>query len=340
MAFLFGESFKGVTYDTLGTKWTSATSIASGAISTSYGRGGDYGIRMRGYYEELAKTVVPSTTTSGVVGFSIRKITAGGSGQFLWLGQDNDQQMRLYFHTDGTISVQRYNGTVLGYTDPLADSTWYHLMWTWSIADSGGTTYLYVNEDPQVSISSGDTRGWTGGNTWNRLIWGSSSTFDLCGIYILDTADPPPKTAIGDRRVQWLSPTGDSAVYDQWALSTGSDTYALLDDLDPDTDGTDFVSSSSVGSTVLVTLENLAAGTTVVDGVQLVGSLTKTDAGSRAVTGAVYTSSTLYTHASPVSPSFGSYGSGLWTWSQNPATSTAWSTSDVNGLEIGCKVTT
>lgn len=83
---------------------------------------------------------------------------------------------------------------------------------------------------------------------------------------------------IGERRVETIFPSADTADED-WALSTGSDSYALIDDVSPN-DDTDYLSSGTTTDKTIVDLGNLAATTGSVLAVAVYARAKKTDAGS------------------------------------------------------------
>jgi len=343
MALLFMDGFDhyGSATDLL-TNWTSKSSGGL-TLGGSYARSGAQGLFCNGT-GYVTKTLSPSTTASGVAGMALRR--SGPMYTFFRVENGDGSQLLLTFNGSYQIELRRggVSPTLLA-TSTLAlnDATWYYIECKWTIANSGGTVEVRVNGDTWITYT-GDTQQQSAA-TWNLIFMGSLVSNNDCSlddVYILDqtaeSAGPANNTFLGPVKVVYLTPTSDGT-YTEWACSTGSTTYTLVDDSDPDTDATDYVASSTVGSTVTCGLGDLPTGVTTVYGVQLLASLSRSDAGARSVTGALYTSATLYTNASPVTPSDTSYTYGRWVYAANPATSSTWATSAVDGLEVGVKVT-
>lgn len=340
MGCLHLESWDGINGDAILAKYTTSSGVTDADISTSFGASGTKGINL--YSESVGLTVAPSTAASGVMGIRFRVVipTAGTVFQ-LFNATDGASAYVLGVGINGSMQVYVDSWITTAYATSvtaLQTNTWYFLEFKWTIANSGGNVTVVLNGTDEIINYTGDTQRGTA--AWDKVVLNPGASIDFDDWYLLDQSATAPNDFLGDRRVQFLTPDGDGA-YTQWIRNSGSASYyTYIDDADPDTDRTDYLSSSTVGSTVTVTLSNLAAGTIDVDAVQLLAALDKSDAGSREVTGALYIGSTLYTNSSPVAPSNGTVTYGRWLYNTSPATATTWTTTEVNGLAAGVKVTT
>jgi hypothetical protein len=138
-------------------------------------------------------------------------------------------------------------------------------------------------------------------------------------------------------RVVTLYPNGNGN-YSQFVGSDGNSTnnFQLVDEAQAN-DNTDYVERDVVGDKDSYAFENLPSTPDAIKGVQICTIANKQDAGSR--TGRMFfrISGTDYESAD-FTPAEASYTAFTHLADVSPATSSAWTESEVNGMEAGIKV--
>ncbi len=154
----------------------------------------------------------------------------------------------------------------------------------------------------------------------------------LDDIYICNDQGSVNNTFLGDVRVQALLPNGAGSST-QWAPLSGAN-YTNVNTVPPNV--ATYVSDSTPADRDTYALEDCAAGTGTIYGVQSVLAALKSDAGSASVKAAYKSGGTVYYDA-PVS--LGTSVIGYTALRENdPATSAAWTVAAVNALEFGAEV--
>lgn len=85
---------------------------------------------------------------------------------------------------------------------------------------------------------------------------------------------------IGELQAMWEVPNEDTAETD-WVASTGTDEYAMIDEVDPD--DADYIYSDTAGDLSEFALTDLPEEITYIRGLDIVGRMSKADAGSAMV---------------------------------------------------------
>lgn len=115
---------------------------------------------------------------------------------------------------------------------------------------------------------------------------------------------------------------------------TGGANYANVADI-PDSTAT-YNSSATVGAKDLYTMADLPAGVTTIHGAQANNHAWKTDAGSKNLKNAIKSgATTAYGSSIALSASMTANSD---VFETDPNTSTAWTVSGVNGVEVGAEV--
>ncbi len=222
----------------------------------------------------------------------------------------------------------------------LRFNTWYHIEWYQVIANSISTNGCVVRVDGEVwaSADSGDCQ-----NTGNAYADGiltnaaSQTQYLLDDWYVFHDSVTTTPTFSGDLRVVQLSPTGDGN-YSDFDGSDGNSTnnYQLVDDTTVCDDDSTYVQSDVVSDKDSYSLSNLAVTPDTIVGVAINSIVKKDDAGSR--TGRLFfrIGGTDY-EGSDFAPTT-SYLNQMHLAEVSPDTSTAWTESEVNGMEAGIKV--
>jgi hypothetical protein len=202
---------------------------------------------------------------------------------------------RNYFTLNGE------NATLVAQSDPLiVASAWNHIEVQVYIHDTDGWVRVAVNGVHRFEATGLDTKH----DSTNivsvaqnvSITGGSGLTFFADSIYYYDftgdssvdtdfcpTVDGAGKatTYIGELQVLYLPINGDTAEED-WVPSTGSDGYAMVDEVDPNDD--DYVYSTAAGDLSEFDITDLPEEITYVRGVQLLGRMSKGDSGAAMIT--------------------------------------------------------
>jgi hypothetical protein len=276
------------------------------------------------------------------LGMAVYIDTSSGSNDctLIQLKEDGTSHIELWIDRNLKLRVNR-NGTQVGSvsTNAMPFQTWFYLEWYIVCTDSlsNGHCTVKINGTTELNITSGDTRNggsgtpnWVyigGGNFWNVYI-------DDLVMTSMDTTTTP--TFLGDRRVVTLYPSGDGN-HSQFVGSDGNSTNnSLLVDEASDINLTDYVESATAGNRDSYAMDNVSPAPATVHAVQVCVTGAKPDAGIRTgksfvrISGTNYDSSTFYPSSSPRTH----YN----LMETSPATASAWTSTELNGLEAGVKV--
>ena len=313
-------------------KWTSYTG-GSSSTDTRFSAGRSWFIQSNG--DNL--TIALSASSQIFMGFAVKFGTNPSSAStFMQIKGDTGTTTHLLlgFPTGSSIELYRNStSTILAsasLTNPLTWGTYIEVSAT--IADAGGTCVVKVNGTTVINFS-GDTKNAGTSTNIDTITFGKFSGFTptlyIDDLYICNsTGAAPYNTFLGDVRVHTLvaDAAGSST---QFTPSSGAN-YTTVDELPYS--ATDYVSGTA-GQTDLYSTSNLPGGLGVIYGVQTNAIVKKTDAGTISARPVIRSGGTNYTGTSV------SIGTNDQTVSKvdqvNPATSTAWTTGDVNNAEIG-----
>lgn len=206
----------------------------------------------------LALGVAISTTATSTTIPILLVVDSGGTTHF---------QIRI---SAGELLLLGPAGTTVASTSGLGllSNVWYYIEFKCTIADSGGTVTVRVNESTVISFT-GDTRNAGSGNiakVQHRSVSGVSTFYDDC--YVCDLTDAtatqgsPFNDFLGDCAVAQILPSGngDSS---GWTGSDGNstDNYLLVDETDAT--ATDYVGASTSGLTDLYAMSDVASTSAV-----------------------------------------------------------------------------
>lgn len=254
---------------------------------------------------------------------------------------DNGTQgMNVLLNSTGTLSVRR-GTTVLATTAAIMSvDVWHYIEFKVTVHDTTGAYELKVNGVSQLSATSVDTKAGATNNYANRVrFYGVSGVLAGRGHwyddqYIADATGSINNDFLGDRRVQTIFPNVDGDQTD-FSLSTGTDSFALVDDNPLDDDST-YVESSTSGHRDLYQFENLVAAQTV-NGVQQHAIARKTDVTNFDIQ-LVVKSATTVSEGSNQTVGSTTYGDFQRVVEQNPDTSSAWTLTTINAAQFGYDV--
>jgi hypothetical protein len=182
-----------------------------------------------------------------------------------------------------------------------------------------------------------NTRNGTANNYANNMtLYSNVSTAvnKIDDFAIIACSGAAPNDWVGDIRCVTLFPDADTAQKD-FSRSAGSDNYALVDETDQD-DDTTYVYSSTVGHIDRYTLQNLSPAPPSIITLQARQRVKKYDAGARSSAIVIKSGATTVTTGSLALPS--SYIWQNYVMATDPNTAAAWTSANVDALELGPKV--
>lgn len=333
MALLFMDGFGGG--DTQQLKWDVA-STAPGIGNTNPRVPGGY-FAIFGSVNDLVYKSLPSVAKAIVgVGF----YTSSSANYIVFQGDAGATTHISVFRNSATGLMEIRRGTTAGTllaagTTPIALNTWVYMEASATISDTIGEVHVRLNGLPTDEISYvGDTKNAGTGTTVDRVMIGGNSA-RIADVYILDNTGPTNNNFLGDVAVRTLSPSA-AGTYTQLTNSAGNSTNNFSYVNEHPYSSTQYVGSPTTGLRDTYTLPDLAAGVTTVYGVQVTGSMAKSDATAGSARNVIQTGGSLYYGATRgLSTSYVSYYD---LFENNPNTAIAWTVADVNGLEAGMEV--
>lgn len=337
MALLFIEGFSGqdVTYKyDFGSTGNYAASTASPRIAGSY-----YGDGASG---AMNKTIAASSRVFAGVGYR--------AGNFCVLSFFGDSGVTQHItvrrnNTTGRLEIRRGNeaGTLLA-TGPTALLTgvWNYIEVSCTISDTVGEVHVRLNGSPADEVSyTGDTKNGGTATSIDKVQLSFEGASGLAGNQIADyyiandTGSAPNNNFLGDIVVRTLTPNnnGNSS---QLMGSDGNTTnnFQLVDERPASS--SDYVGSAIAGQKDTYAMADLPGGVTGVYGVQITGTMAKSDAGlaqSRLLLRSGGTDYTGITHT--LNTSYQGYYE---FFENDPATGTTWTIAGVNSMESGMEV--
>jgi len=313
------------------------SSLVSGPTITANGRNGGSCLEMANFARGVVKNLDSQATW--IIGFAFRTSALPANfanGQFVTFIDTGTSHVDFRLGPAGTIQATRH-GTALGTgTAVIAVDTWTYLEFKVTISDTVGVVVTKVNGVTDLNLSSQDTRN--GANASANIIQiiangSASATIRLDDLYIHDGTGGVDDDFWGDIRIvaKSVDGAGNSA---QFTPSTGSN-WQNVDDATPNGD-TDYNESSTVNHIDSMTTAALGV-TGTVKGVNLLAYARKTDAGVGSLAPLWRISGTDYPGTGVALSTDYTYVSQLYRVS--PATSSAFTTSEIDGAEIGYKRT-
>jgi len=329
-------------------KWTTQTILsiqATGsrwstpAIRTNGPSGGNGG---------YAEKTISSNEATLIAGANVKVATIGSQivGIFTFLDGASGQ-VQVVITTAGLLAAYRITGnaagTLLGTAahTAIASGSDHYIEAKVTFHNTAGTVDLYLDGVNVLSLTGQDTNQTANayanrfriGNANNVQSLGGSTAIneDFSDIYLLD-GNSPNNAAWGDTRIYSLRPSGAGATT-QWDPSSGSN-YACVDEATYDGDN-DYVSTTVTNEIDTYAMQDIPA-TATVKGVQTVLVARKDDTGARQIAPVLRPASTDRVGTTQTL-SIG-YVAYLQQYDVSPETSSAFTASEVNGMEAGIKL--
>lgn len=265
------------------------------------------------------------------IGTLANPATSSNTSGFMFLDDSGNDVVNVGVQANG--SVIAWRGTTPG-TNVIATSVaglvssgaWFHLGVEITRNGSTGTLNVYVDGVQVIAATGVNTYASDISSVVLSKQVSTTGLFD--DFYVCDTA-----AWLGECRSSPLVLTGDTAQKD-FTPSTGSDNYACVDELP--LNSTDYVSSATVGDKDRYTVTDLGYTPTAIVGVKVSTVANKDDittrtlrnnlkSGGTNVNGTTRALSSSYRFIEDVFPN-------------DPNTSTNWTKSGVDAIEVGMEV--
>ncbi|HET9613702.1 MAG TPA: hypothetical protein VFP22_02725 [Candidatus Limnocylindrales bacterium] len=339
MALLFMDGFDTYTAEAdLEKRWSTDIFQTSSfaAITSAAGRNGGNGLR----FANNSSISTPLGVNAGTLyaGFWFVGAASGADTNWICSFQDGaTAQVVLYLNGSGKIAAYRGFATALLGTGTRTITSGVGHYIELKVVFHGSTGSLEVRVDGTTDLSLTGLNTAPSGNAYaNRFGIGARSGFqashDYDDVYVCDSTGSANNNFLGDVRVSALVPTG-AGNYTQWTPSTGSN-WQNVDDGAPNGD-TDYNSDSTTGHRDSFVMGDLPATAATVLAVQYSLVARKDDAGTRQIAPFVRIGGTDYDGTTvSVSSSYDLYRE---IHETSPASSVAWTVSEVNGMEYGYK---
>lgn len=287
-------------------------------------------VNCQGSWSNIYKNI-PATNPL-YVGFAL-KLSSNQFNNFVYFGGDTGTttHLALRYSSSGVLTLSR-GGTDIASAAAPTSQTWRYFEVSTNIHSSTGQCIVRI-DGTQVINFSGNTKNGGTASSIDRITFGHLyATNELTyvdDLYMCDsTGSAPYNTFLNDVRVHTIVPNGAGSST-QMTASSGAN-YTTVDELPYS--ATDYVYGTA-GQTDLYATSDLPAGAGVIYGVQTNAIVKKTDAGT--ISGRTALKSGASTYYS-TSTSVGTTDQVVSRVDQtNPATSATWTSSEVNGIEIG-----
>lgn len=304
--------------------------IESGQTLTT-GRFGGQAMRLASSGAGLSRAIAATDTLT--VGYAIKIETfSSGDVTLLQFRGLSGELFTFQLFPNGTIRAIRGGqfGTLLGTSSAISTGVWHYLEFEFTRNSSTGSLTITMDGTNILAVTGQNT----GGESVNEVrIKGAanSSNTDYDDVYITDTA-----AKLGECRVETLVPSADTGDKD-WTASTGSDNYAVVDELPSNAD-TDYVSSATPGDVDLYALTDLSASPVSIKAVKATVVARKDDVTTREVRTKLKSGGTTSDGATRgVGTSYAPYSD---IYEVDPDTTSAWTPTNVNALQAGMEVVT
>lgn len=315
----------------------SGQSVGSGKLTLPIGAGPSYG------------EVTLDSQATWIVNIRANFNGIVADTPFLTFRDSGTAQCSLVIRSTGALAFYRGTSSAQVGSDssPLVldnDTTYYDIEVKVTIHNTTGQVQVKVNGASVISTAADqNTRGGSN-NSANGVLFGnvtdfgSAPTVKLQHAVIMDSTGSQMNNFLGPVNVNLHDTTADGN-YTTWAANTGN-RYQAVDETNPNGD-TDYVSAASVGDKVTFAMGNLPAGVTTVHSVFLWTDVKRDDATTRGYKALLrYSGADSNPNAEHTVGSSYAYFFDAFDVSPFSGGSTAWTTTEVDGVEAGAIITT
>lgn len=299
--------------------------------------------RLAGQCARLGSTTTsknfPGTYTTAICGFAFRINTIGVTTTAIFtLRATTTNTCQIVITTLGKLEVRNSsNTTIATSTVTLAANNWYFIEAKFVINGASGSVRLDINGGADIGTTTGNF-GSTGVDNVLLTSSGGGVNYDFDDIRVGNGTTGSLADFLGDTRVEAIVPTADGAS-EAWTPSTGSDSYALVDEMSgtfPNGD-TDYLSSSTANQRSTFDMGTLSVSAGSVYALQTNMYARKDDAGTREIASVIRHGGTDYDGTTKSLSTTYAYYSQVYEAMPN---ADALSISNVNAAEFGIKLVT
>lgn len=341
MAVLFMDGMDHYNLTQAPSKWNLGVSLLYNSSGGRFG-GGTLNHDASNFAKTAAVTV-PSTTTF-IIGVAVKLDTSQPSAftALLWLADGSTTQCELRYGPLGQFAVYS-NGSQVGSASSnglLTLNVWHFLEWKVAISASTGANQCVVRLDNvEILNLTGVSTKVSSNTSANSVNIGRSVStqngMSWDDIYVLDNTGTQNNDLLGDSRIETLYPNG-AGNYAQLTANGAGTNYGCVNE-HPADDDTTYVSGNSVGNIDSYAFSDPTGTISTVFAVQANMRARKDNAGTRTIARLTRQSATDYVGSDfALTTSYQLFRDIM---ENNPATSAAWTSSDITGIEAGIKVT-
>lgn len=262
------------------------------------------------------------------------QMTPSGNAVIFGFTEGGTTHVDVRINSSGILFVTRNGTTVATGTTPLTPGVWYQLNAHIKVHDTTGEVHITLEGASEISATGLDTRNGGTGVCDGYFIRGTStpnhrSYFD--DIHIWSGNDDHGLTRVLGRVA--VADSVAAGTYDDWTTESGSDHGAMVDDNPPDGDTT-YVQSDTGGNRDSYRLQPLGISPSATVYALVVGAIArKLDIGPRVLAMFVRTGAADF-DGGDKNPSY-DYQQMVEVYEANPDTTSAWTTAEIDAVEVG-----
>lgn len=323
--------------------WPIGTPAACSLITGRFGAGTGSAFQL-GHTTQPNFSRLVGAVSEFVMGFAFKVSSFGitDKSMMYWAHAGEAFQCALALTSTGQLRAFRGDagtGTILGTsTAVMVAGQWHYIEARVKISATVGTFAVKLDGVSVLALTGQNTKNSATADIDTAMVFGPNSaggTKAYDDMYFCDVNGSVNNDFLGDCRVKFIRPTANGANTD-FVPNTGN-AYDAVDDTTPDGDAT-YISSSTVNHKSTFVMEDLGL-TDTVKGISVVHQSRKDDATVRELVPVVRLSGTDYDGPTnqALTTSYDYYEQ---PYDVNPATSAAWTRTEINGMEAGVKVKT
>ena len=342
MTLKFMDSFDHYATAQISQKWTAVTGATIGA---SAGRRSTGGAQFSGAAQSMTKSI--AATATFYIGFALYITSSSTGGYLIYLGDSGSDQCGLFLGSDGTLSFRRGTTNLTTSSNALSTGAWNYIEFLVTINNTTGVYEVRVNGSATgwIANTTGANTRSTANNSANTILMnarpaapsgGFAGSIVIDDFYYCDSAGSVNNSFLGDVRIDCYMPDGNgNSSQLVGSDSNSTDNYLLVDESAPNGD-TDYVQSSTVNNKDTYTFADMSHTPTSIFATQLNMSAKKDDSGTRSICAVCRSGGTDYDgDTQALGTSYVDYRQ---IREVDPATSAAWTRTNLNSAEFGVKV--
>lgn len=328
-------------------KWN----ITAGSITAGNGPNNEDTVSNRKYYLTFQNSNrpenLPYTETSAKQGYKHLIISCDWRAEYnygntlrncIYLQAANDATtayLRMPYNVPQIYSSSRVLASKKRFNDP---TVWHHIEWEIYVDNTSGWTRLRVNGEILCYATGMDTQGQASENVENILLI-TSHNAGFTNLCVIAVTGDGAQTPLGIHTTETLYPTGNGDV-NQFVNSSGNSTnnYQYIDSATPNADS-QLVTCTGINNEDLYSLDNLLNTNNIdkIHAIEIVSWAAKNRTNPLSInpiyriSGVSYSGASMYLHR-------GDYDYYSNYFETNQASSSGFSVSDINEIQIGNKI--